>query len=39
VLLISILFGFALSAMGSRCKPLMEVFEALTHAVFGVVNM
>jgi len=39
VLLISILFGFALSAMGSRCKPLMEVFEALTHAVFGVVNI
>jgi len=39
VLLISILFGFALSAMGSRCKPLMDVLEALTHAVFGVVNI
>jgi aerobic C4-dicarboxylate transport protein len=39
VLLISILFGFAVSAMGSRCKPLMEAFEALTHAVFGVVNI
>jgi aerobic C4-dicarboxylate transport protein len=39
VLLISILFGFAVSALGARCKPLMELFEALTHAVFGVVNI
>jgi aerobic C4-dicarboxylate transport protein len=39
VLLISILFGFAVSAIGPRCKPLMELFEALTHAVFGVVNI
>ena len=39
VLLISILFGFAVAAIGPRCKPLMEVFDALTHAVFGVVNI
>jgi aerobic C4-dicarboxylate transport protein len=39
VLLISILFGFAVAAIGPRCKPLMELFEALTHAVFGVVNI
>jgi aerobic C4-dicarboxylate transport protein len=39
VLLISILFGFAISAMGARCKPILEVFEALTHAVFGIVNI
>jgi len=39
VLLISILFGFAVSAMGARCKPILEVFEALTHAVFGIVNI
>ncbi|HET7107519.1 MAG TPA: C4-dicarboxylate transporter DctA [Candidatus Acidoferrum sp.] len=39
VLLISILFGFAVSAMGSRCKPILEVFEALTHAVFGIVKI
>jgi len=25
--------------MGERCKPIMEVFEALTHAVFGIVNI
>jgi aerobic C4-dicarboxylate transport protein len=39
VLLISILFGFAVSAIGPRSKPLMDVFDALTHAVFGVVNI
>jgi aerobic C4-dicarboxylate transport protein len=39
VLLISILFGFALSAVGPRSKPLVALFDALTHAVFGVVNL
>jgi aerobic C4-dicarboxylate transport protein len=39
VVLVSILFGFALSAMGSRVKPLLEVLEALTHAVFGIINI
>src|ERR1700732_1958053 len=39
VVLVAILFGFALSAMGRRCKPLLEVFEALTQAVFGVINI
>lgn len=39
VLLISILFGFAVSAVGPRCKPLIELFDALTHAVFGVVKI
>ncbi|HTB91780.1 MAG TPA: C4-dicarboxylate transporter DctA [Candidatus Sulfotelmatobacter sp.] len=39
VLLISILFGFAVSAIGARCKPITDLFEALTHAVFGVVNI
>jgi aerobic C4-dicarboxylate transport protein len=39
VLLISVLFGFALSVVGPRCKPLLELFDALTHAVFGVVNI
>src|ERR1700686_4186719 len=36
---LALLFGFALSAVGPRCKPLVDVFEALTHAVFGVVNI
>ena len=39
VLLVAILFGFALSAVGPRCKPLVDLFDALTHAVFGVVNI
>jgi aerobic C4-dicarboxylate transport protein len=39
VLLVSILFGFALSAVGSRSKPLVEFFDALSVAVFGVVNI
>jgi aerobic C4-dicarboxylate transport protein len=39
VLLIAVLFGFALSAMKARCKPLIDVLNSLTHAVFGVVNI
>ncbi len=39
VLFVAILFGFALSAVGPRCKPLIDLFEALTHAVFAVVNI
>ena len=39
VVFVAILFGFALSAMGKRCKPLVELFDGLTQAVFGVVNI
>src|SRR6204780_1512769 len=39
VVLVSILFGFALSSMGSAGKPLLVVLEALTHAAFGVSNI
>jgi aerobic C4-dicarboxylate transport protein len=39
VLLVAILFGFALSLAGPRCKPLVDMFRALTHAVFGIVNI
>jgi aerobic C4-dicarboxylate transport protein len=39
VTLISILFGIALSAVGPRCKPLVLLFDAMTHAVFGVVKI
>jgi aerobic C4-dicarboxylate transport protein len=39
VLLVAILFGFALSMVGPRCKPLVDLFDALTHAVFGIVNI
>jgi aerobic C4-dicarboxylate transport protein len=39
VLLVAILFGFALSIVGPKCRPVVELFEALTHAVFGVINI
>jgi len=39
VVLVSVLFGFALSAAGSRAKPLLDVLDGLTQAVFGVVNI
>ncbi|HEY8713783.1 MAG TPA: dicarboxylate/amino acid:cation symporter [Candidatus Acidoferrum sp.] len=39
VLFIAILFGFAVSMAGERCKPLLDVFNSLMQAVFGVVNI
>jgi len=39
VLLVSVLFGFALSLAGPRCKPLVDLLEALTRVVFGVVSI
>jgi aerobic C4-dicarboxylate transport protein len=39
VLLVAILFGFALSMVGPKCKPVVELFDAMTHAVFGVINI
>jgi aerobic C4-dicarboxylate transport protein len=37
VLFVSLLFGFALSLAGPRCKPFIDVLEAFTRAVFGIV--
>jgi aerobic C4-dicarboxylate transport protein len=37
VLVVSLLFGFALSIAGPRCKPLVDMLAALTRAVFAVV--
>lgn len=39
VLLVALLFGFAMSAAQERCKPLLKVIEALTQAVFAIVNI
>jgi aerobic C4-dicarboxylate transport protein len=39
VLLVSLLFGFALSLAGPRGKPLLDVLEAFTRVVFGVVSI
>ncbi len=39
VVFVSLLFGFALSAAGARAKPLVEIIDSLTHAVFGVTRI
>jgi aerobic C4-dicarboxylate transport protein len=37
VLFVALLFGFALSALGPRSKPLMDLVDSLTKAVFKIV--
>jgi aerobic C4-dicarboxylate transport protein len=37
VLLVSLVFGFALSLAGPRGKPLLDLLDALTRVVFGIV--
>lgn len=39
VVFVALLFGFALSAVGARGKPLVDVIDSLTHAVFGVTRI
>jgi len=39
VVFVAVLFGIALSAVGSRAKSLVDLFDALTHAIFGVVKI
>ena len=39
VVFVAILFGFALSAIGDRGKPLITVIDSLTQTVFGIVNI
>lgn len=39
VVLVSILFGFAMSAAGSYAKPLIEMLESLTKVVFRMVDI
>jgi aerobic C4-dicarboxylate transport protein len=39
VLLVSLLFGFAISMAGPHCKPVVNLLEGLTRAVFGVVSI
>src|SRR5258706_14587365 len=39
VVLVSILFGFALSSAGVRAKPIVALLESLTQVVFRVVNI
>jgi aerobic C4-dicarboxylate transport protein len=37
VVFVALLFGFALSSLGARSRPLLELVDALTRAVFKVV--
>jgi aerobic C4-dicarboxylate transport protein len=39
VLLVSVLFGFALSMAGPKCKPLLDFLNLLMAAVFGIVKI
>jgi aerobic C4-dicarboxylate transport protein len=39
VVFIAVLFGLALSSLGERGKTLIAFIDAVTHAVFGVVNI
>lgn len=39
VLLVALLFGFAMSAARNRCKPLLELIESLTQVVFAIVKI
>nr|WP_155467793.1 dicarboxylate/amino acid:cation symporter [Duganella radicis] len=39
VLLIAILFGFSMSLLGERGKPLVKLIDDASHAIFGVVNI
>lgn len=39
VVLVSVLFGFALSSLGTKAKPLVDVIDALMKGVFAIVNI
>jgi len=39
VLLFALLFGFALSALGEKGKPVHRLIDTVSHAFFGIVNV
>ena len=39
VLLFAILFGFSLSMLGERGRPITRAIDELSHVIFGIVNM
>ena len=39
VLLIALLFGFSLSMLGERGRPVAKMIDDFSHAIFGVVNI
>jgi hypothetical protein len=38
VLLVALLFGFALAAMGERARPVTALLETVSQSLFGVIN-
>jgi aerobic C4-dicarboxylate transport protein len=39
VVFVALLFGFALSAVGPRAKPVIDVIDSLTSVVFGITRI
>jgi aerobic C4-dicarboxylate transport protein len=39
VVFVSLLFGYALSQLGERGKPLRALVDSLTHVIFGIINV
>ncbi|WP_374582105.1 dicarboxylate/amino acid:cation symporter [Pseudoduganella sp.] len=39
VLLVAVLFGFALSMLGERGRPVTKLIDEISHAFFGMVNI
>jgi aerobic C4-dicarboxylate transport protein len=39
VILISVLFGYVLSHLGERARPIRELIDAGSHLVFGTINV
>ena len=39
VVFVSLLFGYVLSRLGERGKPLRAVVDSLTHVIFGIINV
>ncbi|MFB9761569.1 dicarboxylate/amino acid:cation symporter [Ectobacillus funiculus] len=39
ILFFAVLFGVALAAMGEQSKPVIQLFDKLSHGFFGIVNM
>ena len=39
VLFFSLMFGFALSMLGQRGKPVIKLIDEVTHVLFGIVNI
>uniref|UniRef100_UPI00313E0E73 dicarboxylate/amino acid:cation symporter n=2 Tax=Pseudoduganella sp. OTU4001 TaxID=3043854 RepID=UPI00313E0E73 len=39
VLLVAVLFGFALSMLGERGRPVAKLIDEISHAFFGMVNI